>query len=47
MLNDLMGFDRVAPDPDWVDPGTSYPTCWLDAISRSLYEAWVEMLLKN
>lgn len=45
VLNYLMGLDRVEPVPNWPGPGTAYPTCWLDAISRSFYEQWVDMLL--
>ncbi|QQE77729.1 aromatic ring-hydroxylating dioxygenase subunit alpha [Alicyclobacillus sp. SO9] len=45
VLNYLMGLDRVTPDKDWPGPGTAYPTCYLDAISRSFYEHWVDLLI--
>ncbi|MBX5436694.1 MAG: Rieske 2Fe-2S domain-containing protein [Alicyclobacillaceae bacterium] len=45
VLNYLMGLDRVKPVDDWPGPGVAYPTCFLDAISRSFYEHWAEMLL--
>ncbi|MCL6637404.1 MAG: aromatic ring-hydroxylating dioxygenase subunit alpha [Alicyclobacillus sp.] len=45
VLNYLMGLDRVQPVTDWPGPGVAYPTCYLDAISRSFYERWAEMLL--
>ncbi|MCL6633187.1 MAG: aromatic ring-hydroxylating dioxygenase subunit alpha [Alicyclobacillus herbarius] len=45
VLNYLMGMGRVEPVAEWPGPGTAYPTCWLDAISRSFYEHWVDQLL--
>ncbi|MFB5189252.1 aromatic ring-hydroxylating oxygenase subunit alpha [Alicyclobacillus fastidiosus] len=46
-LNYLMGLDRVEPDLTWPGPGTAYPTCYLDAISRAFYEHWVDSLLQD
>lgn len=43
VLNYLMGLDRVQPVP-WPGPGTAYPTCYLDAISRDFYSHWLQMI---
>lgn len=47
VLNYLMGLDRVEPDESWPGPGTAYPTCYLDAISRAFYAQWVDCLLRH
>ncbi|WP_134704217.1 aromatic ring-hydroxylating dioxygenase subunit alpha [Ammoniphilus sp. YIM 78166] len=45
--NYLMGFGNVDPDPHFPGPGTAYPTCYIDAISRSMHEHWLELLTKD
>jgi phenylpropionate dioxygenase-like ring-hydroxylating dioxygenase large terminal subunit len=47
LLNYLMGFDRVQPVDDWPGPGVAYPTCYLDAISRSTHKYWFELLTRD
>ncbi|MEW9670956.1 aromatic ring-hydroxylating dioxygenase subunit alpha [Ammoniphilus sp. 3BR4] len=45
--NYLMGFERVEPDANFLGPGVAYPTCYIDAISRSMHEYWLELLTKD
>ncbi|MBA4493565.1 aromatic ring-hydroxylating dioxygenase subunit alpha [Paenactinomyces guangxiensis] len=47
VFNYLMGFDRVEPDENFPGPGVAYPTCYLDALSRSMHEYWLEMLTRD
>ena len=42
-----MGLDRVQPDENYPGPGTAYPICFLDALSRSMHEKWLELLLQD
>lgn len=45
--NYLMGFGHVDPDPSFPGPGVAYPTCYIDAISRSMHEYWLELITKD
>ncbi len=47
VLNYLMGLDRVEPDPDFPGPGKAYPTTYLDALSRSMHEYWMELMFED
>ncbi|WP_413299775.1 Rieske 2Fe-2S domain-containing protein [Bacillus sp. 1P10SD] len=47
VLNYLMGLDRVKAVDDFPGPGTAYPLCFLDTLSRSMHEKWLELLLKD
>ncbi|MEH7098345.1 aromatic ring-hydroxylating dioxygenase subunit alpha [Neobacillus vireti] len=45
--NYLMGMNRIEPDENFPGPGTAYPTCYLDAISRKMHEEWLELISKD
>lgn len=45
--NYLMGFSHVEPDTTFAGPGKAYPTCYIDALSRSIHEHWLELLTKD
>ncbi len=47
LCNYLMGFGGLEPDESFPGPGIAYPTCYADAISRSMHEFWLEMLTKD
>ncbi|WP_042349570.1 aromatic ring-hydroxylating oxygenase subunit alpha [Bacillus massiliigorillae] len=44
VANYLMGFDNVEADPNFVGPGTAYPTCYTDHIARSMHKYWFELI---
>ncbi|MBX5468158.1 MAG: Rieske 2Fe-2S domain-containing protein [Firmicutes bacterium] len=43
VINYLMGFGRVEPDPTFPGPGTAYPG-FVDAVSRSTHRFWLHLL---
>jgi hypothetical protein len=45
--NYLMGFDQVEPDESFPGPGIAYPTTYIDALSRSMHEHWLELISKD
>ncbi|MFC3885126.1 aromatic ring-hydroxylating dioxygenase subunit alpha [Bacillus songklensis] len=45
--NYLMGFNRVEPDQSFPGPGAAYPTTYIDALSRSMHEYWLELISKD
>jgi nitrite reductase/ring-hydroxylating ferredoxin subunit len=47
VCNYLMGFNRVEPDENFPGPGVAYPTTYLDALSRSMHEYWLELITKD
>lgn len=47
VLNYLMGLDRVQPDENYPGPGKAYPIAFNDALSRSMHEKWLELLLQD
>jgi nitrite reductase/ring-hydroxylating ferredoxin subunit len=47
VCNYLMGFGRVEPDRAFPGPGAAYPTCYIDALSRSMHEYWLELLSED
>ncbi|WP_335743554.1 hypothetical protein [Salicibibacter kimchii] len=47
MLNYLMGLERVEPLDNFPGPGTAYPLCFLDELSRSMQRKWIELLLEE
>jgi len=45
--NYLMGFKDVGPDEAFPGPGKAYPTTYVDTLSRSIHERWLELLTKD
>lgn len=47
LCNYLMGIGKIDPDENFPGPGVAYPSCYHDAISRSMHEYWLELLTKD
>jgi len=39
-----MGLGTVAPLKNWPGPGTAYPTSWIEANERAMFERWLELM---
>ncbi|MEH7254380.1 Rieske 2Fe-2S domain-containing protein [Neobacillus niacini] len=45
--NYLMGFGEVESSKNFKGPGTAYPTCYNDTMSRCMHEYWYKLMTKN
>lgn len=45
VVNYLMGFELLQPDPSFPGPGVAYPSTYNDSLARSLHETWLKYIL--
>ncbi len=45
--NYMMGMSNIKPDESFTGPGVAYPSCYHDAVARSMHEHWLELISKE